>query len=142
MDGAESIVFRLDLSYDGTDFSGWQSQGRGRTVQDTLEQALARMFKHAVRTRVAGRTDAGVHAAHQVVSFQARTRMVPDQVVRGANALLPPDVRAIAASLAPGDWDPRKASCRTYHYRFLNSAICDPLRRRYVWWFPGQPGPG
>ena len=73
---------KLTLSYDGTDFSGWQTQPGYRTVQETLERAIALLTGEAVRANASGRTDTGVHAVGQVVNFYSTSRLAPDALVR------------------------------------------------------------
>lgn len=141
---------RLDLAYDGTDFHGWAAQPGLRTVQGVLEDALAKQPPGREMARsvvVAGRTDAGVHAWHQVVHVDVRPfapgegerlevdqRGVPDlQRLRFRwNRMLPPDVRVLAAEVAPEGFDARFSALRR-HYRYQVADApwgVDPLRRR------------
>ena len=84
---------KLTISYDGTDFNGWQTQPGYRTVQETLEKAIAELTGQArIRLNASGRTDAGVHAVGQVVNFYTNTHHSPDTVVRAVNARLPHDI--------------------------------------------------
>src|SRR6516165_1278754 len=84
---------KLTLSYDGTDFNGWQTQPGYRTVQETLEKTIAELTgADRVRVNASGRTDAGVHAVGQVVNFFTTTHLAPDVIVRALNARLPGDV--------------------------------------------------
>src|SRR5262249_16136971 len=81
------------VSYDGTDFNGWQTQPGFRTVQETLERAIAALTgEERVRANASGRTDTGVHAVGQVVNFYSNTPYPPEVLVRAVNARLPPDV--------------------------------------------------
>ncbi len=84
--------FALGVEYDGSDFSGWESQPRRRTVQSTLETALTRVADDPVASVCAGRTDAGVHAVAQVVHFDSSAERAPHEWVLGANSNLPGDV--------------------------------------------------
>src|SRR5947209_16765337 len=84
--------FRLTLGYDGTDFHGWQTQPGLRTVQQTLEDALAALTGERLRVMASGRTDTGVHAVGQVVNFRSETRLPTEAVRRALNAHLPADV--------------------------------------------------
>jgi tRNA pseudouridine38-40 synthase len=129
---------RLDLSYDGTDFSGWAVQPGRRTVQADVQAALATALRLAqVALTVAGRTDAGVHATGQVAHADlpvAAWRDAGTRLVRSVNGLLAADVRVRAITVAPSGFDARfSALWRRYEYR-----ICDrptgvtPLRRRLV----------
>src|SRR5262249_38844092 len=89
---------KLVLSYDGTEFQGWQTQPGFRTVQETLEQAIAKLTgEERIRVNASGRTDAGVHALGQVVNFFTTTQHAPDVLVRALNAHLPSDVIVRAA---------------------------------------------
>src|SRR5712691_6486625 len=89
---------KLVLSYDGTDFSGWQTQPGFRTVQETLEQALGRLTGEArVRVNASGRTDAGVHAVGQAANFYTGSKLGCDVLVRASNAHLPSDVAVLQA---------------------------------------------
>lgn len=145
--GASATVrVRLDLSYDGTGFAGWARQPRLRTVQGTLEEALATVLRHPeARLTVAGRTDAGVHARGQVahldlptdVWLAVRGRMpgTPGEVlVRRLAGVLPPDVVVHTAAAAPEGFDARfSALSRRYAYRIADDlARVDPLRRAHV----------
>lgn len=126
--------YRIDISYDGTDFAGWQSQGAlaSRTVQDVIEQALGRLTG-GVRIRVAGagRTDAGVHALGQVASFDLSEAIAPARLQRALNGLLPPDVRVWAAASAPDGFHARKSAVsKLYRYVLDTGPAQGPTRRR------------
>jgi tRNA pseudouridine38-40 synthase len=138
MDRPDDILvrLRLDLSYDGTDFFGWATQPGLRTVQETLEGALARLLRLSrVDLTVAGRTDAGVHArgqvAHVDVPSEALAALPPEQLVRRLARLLPEDVRVRRIHPAPDSFDARFAALwRRYAYRIVDDpAAADPLRR-------------
>ena len=136
-----AVRLRLDLAYDGTDFSGWADQPGRRTVQGTLEAALATVTRlPAVRLTVAGRTDAGVHARGQVahVDLPAGVAADPDALARRLGRLLPDDVRVRQASVAPAGFDARfSAVWRRYAYRICDDAAsADPLVRRHVLSWP------
>ncbi|MDS1269927.1 tRNA pseudouridine(38-40) synthase TruA [Lipingzhangella sp. LS1_29] len=141
MDDTETVRLRLDLAYDGTDFSGWAAQPGRRTVQGELEQALCRILRrNATPVTVAGRTDAGVHARGQVVHLDVPAaeleRLDVATLPRRLGGVLPPDVRVHAAGVAPPGFDARFAALwRRYIYR-VSDAVggVDPLRRRDVLW--------
>jgi tRNA pseudouridine38-40 synthase len=129
------VRLRLELGYDGTDFSGWAAQPGLRTVQGVLEAALGTLFRlPRVPVVVAGRTDAGVHASGQVCHCDVRAEdweQQRERIIRRLAGLLPPDVRVRSAVPAPPHFDARfGALWRRYRYR-----ICDadsgpePLRR-------------
>jgi tRNA pseudouridine38-40 synthase len=140
-------AFRAVVAYDGTDFAGWQSQdaGRGaRTVQDTLQRALARLDGGAApRVDGAGRTDAGVHAVGQVVSFALARAIAPDALARALNGLLPDDVRVLEAARAePGFHARRSARSKLYRYVLDTGRVQLPTRRRYAGHSPWTLDPG
>ena len=130
------VRVRIDLAYDGTDFSGWARQPGRRTVQAELEAALCRVLRlPSVLITVAGRTDAGVHAAAQVTHVDL-PEPPPDALARRLNGVLPSDVRVRAVSLAPPGFDARfSALARRYVYRICDG-VEDPLRRRDTLWWP------
>lgn len=129
--------YLLILSYDGTDFHGWQSQTGDRTVQDTLETALHELFEPGIRATAAGRTDAGVHAEAMPVSFDAEKGRDPETVVRALRGMLPPDVQVRAARVVPGDFSARfSARSRSYRYTVEHGGFRDPLTRRFAWQLP------
>lgn len=132
---------RLDVAYDGTDFSGWAEQPGRRTVQGVLEHALATVLRiEPPQLTVAGRTDAGVHASGQVCHFDVDSHAweaVPgDTVIRRLAGVLPADVRVPAARIAPSGFDARfSAIWRRYVYRVADNAYGpDPARRSVVLW--------
>ncbi len=127
---------RLVVEYDGSDFAGWQVQPGRRTVQGTLEAAIARLVKSERRIVVAGagRTDAGVHAEGMVCAFDPPRVLPLTAFVHGLNALLPEDLAVRSAELAPPDFDPRRdARGKTYRYRLWNHPVRSPLRARRCW---------
>jgi tRNA pseudouridine38-40 synthase len=121
---------RVDLAYQGTGFAGWATQPGQRTVQAELEAAIEEMLGERVTLRVAGRTDAGVHAWGQVASFELPGREPPEALGRGLQALTPSDVAVLAARPAPAGFDARRdATSRAYCYRLLASPIPSPFER-------------
>src|SRR5271163_193104 len=92
---------KLLITYDGTEFSGWQRQPDRRTVQQVLEAAIGRLTGIEATTNASGRTDAGVHAIGQVVHFFTESNHKPETFVKALNAMLPPDVRVNAAEDVP-----------------------------------------
>lgn len=130
--------FRLDLAYDGTDFSGWARQPGRRTVEQTVADALARVLHldDPPSLTVAGRTDAGVHALGQVAHVDLAGAIDPDRLLRRLGRLLPPDVVVRGVTPAPDAFDARFAATgRHYRYR-VTTAPGDPLRRRDTLWWP------
>ena len=131
-------TFRLRLEYDGTDFAGWQTQAAGvRTVQGTLEAALARIAGEPVGVVGAGRTDAGVHAEGQVASLRLETRLDAAALGRALNAILPPDLAVREAAEAAPDFHAlRDARAKRYRYQVWNGRVRSPLRARRFHWTP------
>ena len=126
--------YRIEVSYDGTDFSGWQRQTGMRTVQEELETALLPLSPGGAPVVVngSGRTDAGVHARAQVAHFDLEREIAPNSLRRALNDRLPPDVRVIRARPADPDFDARRsAHAKEYRYFVWNAETENPLRRRY-----------
>jgi tRNA pseudouridine38-40 synthase len=140
------VRIRIDLAYDGTDFLGWASQPGLRTVQATLERALATALRiETPRLVVAGRTDSGVHARGQVchvdvdpgvlaASVGRSTDAPPQALLRRLNGILPPDLRVRRVAEAPEGFDARfSAVWRRYAYRVADATeLVDPLIRGHV----------
>ena len=127
---------RVTLSYDGYGFAGFQSQDKekGRTIQDEVEAALARLHDGAfVRIEASGRTDAGVHALGQVISFASPRDWAENELARALNSVLPQDVRAMASSPTAPDFHARRSAV-SKHYRYLLDvcATQHAVRRRYA----------
>jgi tRNA pseudouridine38-40 synthase len=125
---------RLILSYDGTDFSGWQTQPGYRTVQETLEKALAQLTgQERVRVNASGRTDAGVHAVGQVVNFFSDTRLSATRLLRAINAHLPHDVVVRRVDDVPDTFDANRDALRKlYRYVIHDGPVPDPFLHRYA----------
>ena len=128
--------YALGLEYDGTAFMGWQSQiHAGRTVQASLEEALAKVADHAVEVVCAGRTDAGVHARGQVVHFDSAARRSLRGWLLGVNSNLPADVAAGWIQETPEDFHARfSAEARQYRYVILNRLTRPALERELLTW--------
>lgn len=126
----------LGLEYDGAAFAGWQSQPHGNTVQDALERALANIAGAPIRVVCAGRTDAGVHAAAQVVHFDAPAARPRNAWVRGVNAHLPDSIAVRWSREVPDDFHARfSALARGYRYVLYNHAVRPALLHGRVGWF-------
>jgi tRNA pseudouridine38-40 synthase len=129
---------RLLVAYDGGKFAGFQVQPDERTVQGTLEDALAKLVQHPVRVKAAGRTDAGVHALGQVVSLDLGDDagdLDADVVMRAMPSLLPSDVAVLDAQLGPEGFDARRsAQWRSYVYLLWCAEAPNPLYSRYAPW--------
>lgn len=123
---------KLTLSYDGTDFNGWQTQPGFRTVQETLEQAIATLTGEQVHANASGRTDAGVHAVAQVVNFYSSTSHTPEVLVRAINAHLPADMVVREVVDMPQSFDAnRDARRKLYRYVIHDGPVPDPFLRRF-----------
>ncbi len=125
---------KLILSYDGTNFSGWQRQPDRRTVQEVLEGAIGRLTGVVPATNASGRTDAGVHAVGQVVHFYTASNHAPEIFVKALNATLPADVRVKDAREVPQSFHATlDARAKLYRYVIDNGRIADPFQTRYAW---------
>ncbi|MGC2170555.1 MAG: tRNA pseudouridine(38-40) synthase TruA [Candidatus Sulfotelmatobacter sp.] len=128
---------KLILSYDGSGFAGWQVQPNAVTVQGTLASAIGRVTGEKVLPQGSGRTDAGVHALAQVVTFVTESSVPTANFVKALNDVLPASVRVFGAEEAPPDFHARKsARAKTYRYRIYRDPVCPPFLARYVWHYP------
>lgn len=128
------MKIKLKVSYDGTNYHGWQVQPGKVTVQETIEQAISTITGEKVRVTGSGRTDAGVHAEGQVASFEISKSSVPEEKFSLAlNTVLPPDIRVLESSGAKKDFHPVKsAKKKTYVYKTYRASIENPLKERYA----------
>ena len=132
----------LSVCYDGTDYSGWQIQKNGRTVQGELERAVFETFGVSARVTGSGRTDAGVHAAGQICNFSLSDsiKIVPERIADALNVHLPYDVRVQQSAKVREDFDAcRSAKKKTYRYKVYFSRRENPLFERYAVRFSGDP---
>jgi tRNA pseudouridine38-40 synthase len=131
-----SVLLRLTLEYDGTDFRGWASQPGERTIEEVVRDALSEVFPRWEGLAVAGRTDAGVHATGQVCSVEIDGGPPLDRVAAALNASLPGDVSVASAAGAPDGFHARfSAQARSYRYVVLNRRERSALAaRRSLWW--------
>lgn len=128
--------YRLDLAYDGSGFHGFARQPGQRTVQGDLEEAMSRITG-PVQFECAGRTDAGVHARHQVVTFHSDEPVEADRLAKSLSKLLAPEIVVYRCAEVPTDFSARfSAKRRRYKYRVLNRPFPDPLRRFSSWHVP------
>ena len=119
------------VEYDGTDYSGFQFQNNAPSVQQQIEKAIQSVTSEVVRVKAAGRTDAGVHARGQVVSFDTEFPHPPRVVRRALNACLRDDIAVRDVHRVASDFDPRRhAISRLYRYTLLLSDVRVPLQRR------------
>jgi len=124
---------RITLSYDGTDFHGWQVQPGIPTIQGTLEAVMAEIEKRPVHVAGSGRTDAGVHALEQVAAFTIENPIPLYNLRKAMNRLLPPAIRVLTTAEAAPEFHPRfDAVAKTYEYRIWRAEVCPPLEWRYT----------
>jgi len=122
------------IEYDGTDYFGFQLQAEGRTIQGELERALAEVTRRETRVVGAGRTDSGVHAVGQVISFVPQWKHSLSDLQRAMNALLPDDIAVHQMAWVADDFHPRfSALSREYRYTILNQPLRSPLARRFAY---------
>lgn len=127
-------TIKLILEYDGTNYAGWQIQPNGLSLQQVVEEALAKMLKEPVRVHSSGRTDAGVHARGMVAAFATGKGLPLRAFSDGLNALLPPDIVVKEASEAPEGFNPRfDATGKHYRYTIHRGERRSPLCRHYAW---------
>jgi tRNA pseudouridine38-40 synthase len=123
---------RIDLSYDGTNFSGWAKQPDQRTLQEEIEHALTVLTQSTIATIVAGRTDAGVHAEHQVIHTDVPEKTDITNFAFRLNQLLDEDIRVNSVAYAPSNFHARfTASARTYKYKIVDGGRVTPPLDRY-----------
>jgi tRNA pseudouridine38-40 synthase len=125
--------YKLTLEYDGTGYSGWQTQKNARSIQGTLIEAARKLFGHEVDVQGAGRTDAGVHALAQVAHLEAENVLPPQKILIGLNDLLPSNINVLSVEKVHARFHARHhAVARTYVY--LLSRRRTAFGKRYVWW--------
>jgi tRNA pseudouridine38-40 synthase len=125
---------KLTLSYDGSEFHGWQTQPGMRTIQETLEQAIAALTgEERIVLNASGRTDAGVHAVAQVANFRTTTLHAPAVILRAVNARLPQDVIITQSEEVPEAFDANRDAVRKmYRYVIHDGEVPDLFLRRYA----------
>jgi len=128
---------KIEVTYDGTDFHGWQIQPGLPTIQGTLEEIVAEIEGSPVQVAGSGRTDAGVHAMAQVAAFSIENPIPVDNLRRAMNRLLPGTIRVTSVTEVALEFHPRFDAVRkTYEYRIYRGEICPPFDRRYVYHHP------
>jgi tRNA pseudouridine38-40 synthase len=129
--------YKLIVSYDGTDFAGWQRQPEARTVQATLEEAVLKITGKKAVVHGAGRTDAGVHALGQTANLRVATRLDDPTLFRALNAVLPWDLRIVSLDKAAPDFHARRSAVsKVYRYRIVLSRQMSPFDFRYALHWP------
>lgn len=125
---------RIVFGYDGTEFAGSQLQKNNRTVQSELEDALGKIMKHSARLKMAGRTDAGVHARGQVGAFETTCKIPVARVPAALNSELPGDILVSRAKCVDMKFNPRRdAKKRSYRFNIDNREVPDVLLSRFAW---------
>lgn len=133
MNGRQDRNLRFDLEYDGTDFAGWARQPGRLTIEGTLGAVLEQILQERVRLTVAGRTDAGVHARGQVVSFYTGSRLELRRLMWSANQMLPDAIAITGIREVAADFNARRsARARTYSYSILLRSWPSAFRHRFV----------
>ena len=123
---------KLIVSYDGTNYCGWQIQPNGITVEEVLNYHLSELLKEPIKVIGASRTDSGVHALGNVAVFDTNARMPADKISYAMNTRLPADIRVIDSTEVAADFHPRKTSTvKTYEYCIYNRRFPDPTKRLY-----------
>lgn len=124
--------YRLDLSYDGSEYAGWQIQPNGMSIQQTVEEALAAVVQEKSKLHASGRTDQGVHARLQVAHFDLNQDLRINVIPRALNAVLPDDIRVLAFRKVPNTFHARRSvRLKEYRYFIHNSTVLPPFHRRY-----------
>ncbi len=123
----------LKISYDGTDYAGWQVQKNAPTVQEKLNEAVFALTGERVSVTGSGRTDAGVHAAGQVAHFETESALPPEKYAPALNVFLPPDIRVLSSRAVTDTFHAvRSAKRKTYVYSFYRAETELPLKERYA----------
>jgi tRNA pseudouridine38-40 synthase len=128
---------KLVIAYEGTAYSGWQTQLNKATVQETIENAISTVMKQKIALTGSGRTDSGVHAYGQVANFKADTKIPEEKIKIALNANLPPDIRILDSVDVSPDFNSRfDALDKTYMYQIYNDSVANPFYSRYSCFVP------
>jgi len=132
-------TLRFTLAYDGTNYSGWQRQANALTIQELVEDVLTKLCKETIKVEGSGRTDAGVHAYGQVVSFRTSCSIPAERLAIALNSLLPKDIVAREGQEVPAEFHARySAQKKLYRYKIYNHPLASPFWRLYAWHVPGE----
>lgn len=124
--------YRIDVSYDGSQYAGWQIQPDAVTVQQRIEKTINKLTTESPRIHGSGRTDQGVHARNQVAHFDLEKKVSVTTIKRGLNALLPDDIRILRASLVDSAFHARRSAIsKQYRYFIWNTPLMPPFKRHY-----------
>ena len=133
------MIVKLTISYDGTNYHGWQVQKDKISVQSVIEDAIYKITGEKAKVVGSGRTDAGVHASGQVASFETNTSVPIENLYKALNTVLPYDVKVLKSETACNDFNARKsAKKKTYVYRLYLSDVQNPLKERYAHKIQGE----
>lgn len=128
---------KLKIAYDGTNYSGWQTQLNRPTIQETIEEVISIVMKQKVNLTGSGRTDSGVHALGQVANFTADTNIPEEKIKIALNSILPLDIRIIDSEDVSMDFNSRfNAHDKTYMYQIYNDRVWNPFYSRYSCFVP------
>ena len=135
------MIVKLTVTYDGTNYCGWQVQPNKITVQEVIEKALLTLTGEKIKVIGSGRTDAGVHAEGQVAHFKREKENIPpEKFALALNIILPDDVKIVTSERADDDFSARRSAKRkTYVYRTYVSTAILPLKDRYALQLEKQP---
>lgn len=124
---------KLIVSYDGTNYCGWQIQNNGITIEEVINKALSELLNEKISVIGASRTDSGVHAMGNIAVFDTETRIPAEKISFALNQRLPNDIRIQKSEEVALDWHPRFCnSTKTYEYKILNRRFPDPMQRFYT----------
>jgi tRNA pseudouridine38-40 synthase len=129
---SKGIRYKMVVAYDGTEYSGWQVQPNGFTVQQAIQEVLAQIMDETIKVHGSGRTDKGVHARAQVAHFDCVKDRDPVILCCGLNALLPPDIRVTRVTKTHSDFHSRRSAVnKEYRYFIWNHDVVPPFLRHY-----------
>ena len=124
----------LTVSYDGTNYCGWQIQPNGITIEEVLNKKLSEMTGEQITVIGASRTDSGVHARGNVAVFDTASPIPAERMAYALNRKLPEDIVIVKSEEVPADWHPRYQDCmKTYEYHIWNSCVPDPTKRHMTY---------
>ena len=130
----EKRNLKLKIAYDGSGYHGFQRQVNAGTVQQVLEEKLSMLLKEKITVAGAARTDAGVHAYGQVVSFQTKSTIPTERIPAAMAGIMPRDIAVVEAAAVPMAFHARFSACsKIYRYRIHNTTVPNPLLRNYAW---------
>lgn len=129
--------YKMIVAYDGTNYNGFARQPNATTIQGTLEKAISKITQEEILTLGAGRTDRGVHAKGQCVTFDSETKIPTFKLLKAINSQLPPDIVVQSVEEVSEEFHPRfGAKRKTYRYQILNTPVQDPFNYRYTLHYP------